>query len=79
MTLTEKRHVKAIADLEKAETDLARAFRRWDKLREKVRGYDARADKNGHKYGGGEYDQFASIAAQRLVGGRARRTTTSVR
>ncbi len=45
MSLQEKRHVKAILELERAEKKLAAAFARWSRLRAKVKRYDLKADK----------------------------------
>lgn len=63
VSLQEKRHLKALRELERAEKRMVLAFTRWQKLRAKVRRYDATADKKR----GGEYDQFASLAAGELI------------
>lgn len=64
-TLIERRHVKAIKDLERAEARMVAAFARWSALRSKVRRYDAAADKRAAS----EYDQFESLAQGKLVRG----------
>jgi hypothetical protein len=63
VTLTEKRHRAAIVKLERAERALVKAFARWQRLRAQVRRYDVRADRAAAS----EYDQFASLQADRLL------------
>jgi len=55
MNLTEKRHVKALDELARAGRRPVAAFACWQRLRLKVRRYDAAAERKL----AGEYDQFA--------------------
>lgn len=79
MNLAEKRHVKSILELERAERKLVAAFARWHRLRAKVRRYDSVAERKL----AGEYDQFASLEAGTLVRGarsaKSRRATPAPR